>query len=129
MINFTKFEGKLIRLNKEYPIYNEGDEVIGYTSAGDMAVITLAEINRKTSYKNIETISEDFAVGVPIKTEDEDGYFETVIVSGKYIGVDTLALNLSDIREVTFIFNKISEKMESKVKNETDYSEVFGMEL
>lgn len=85
MINYSKFSGKLIRMNREYPIYSREDgkdnEKIGHTAIGDMAVITLADI--------------------------EDEYFETVIVSGKYVGVDTLALNLKDIKESTFIFNKI----------------------
>ena len=34
-------------------------------------------------------------------------YFETIIISGKYIGVDTLALNLKDIKKSIFVFNKI----------------------
>jgi hypothetical protein len=109
MINFEKFEGKLIRLNKEYPICNEDDDIIGYTSIGDMAVITLAEINREISYKNITTITEELSIGIPFETKNEDGYFETIIVSGRYIGVDTLALNLNDIKESTFIFNNIND--------------------
>ena len=44
MRNFSKFEGKLIRMNKSYPIHNDDDEIVGYTKVGDMAVITFAEI-------------------------------------------------------------------------------------
>lgn len=81
MTNYSKFEGKLIRMNKPYPITNDEDEILGYTEVGDMAVITFAEIGK------------------------EEGYFETVLVSGKFIGVDSLALDLSDIMESIFIFN------------------------
>ena len=80
MTNYSKFEGKIIRMNKPYPIRNDEDEILGYTEVGDMAVITFAELK-------------------------EEGYFETVIVSGKFIGVDSLALDLTDIKESTFIFN------------------------
>ena len=48
MRNFSKFEGKLIRMNKSYPIHNDDDEIVGYTKVGDMAVITFAEIKKKT---------------------------------------------------------------------------------
>ena len=83
MISYASFKGKLLIMTEEYPIYDREDDnkVIGYTSIGDMAVIT---------YENME-----------------EEYFETVIVSGKYIGVDTLALNLKDIKKSTFVFNKI----------------------
>lgn len=83
MTNYSKFEGKLIRFGKSYPIYNDDDEIIGYTEIGDMAVIT---------YSNLD-----------------NDYFETVITSGKYMGVNSLALNLDDIKSSTFIFNKIND--------------------
>lgn len=121
MRNFTKFDGKLIRMNKEYPIYSredeKEDEVIGYTSVGDMAVITFAEIKEKVGYKSIKRISEDLEIGIPVSTGKEDGYFETVIVSGKYIGVDSLALDLDDIAESTFIFNKIDGEMDTYIQD------------
>ncbi len=95
MRNYTKFKGKLIRMNKQYPIYSreykKEDEVIGYTEIGDMAVITY------------------------VGTEKE-GYFETVIVSGKYIGVDSLALDFKDIVDSTFIFNKIDGEMDTYIQ-------------
>lgn len=51
MRNFTKFDGKLIKMNKEYPIYSreddEEDKIVGYTSVGDMAVITFSDIKEK----------------------------------------------------------------------------------
>lgn len=83
MVDYASFKGKLFIMTEEYPIYDREDDnkVIGHTSVGDMAVIT---------YENME-----------------EEYFETVIVSGKYIGVDTLALNLKDIKNSIFIFNKI----------------------
>jgi hypothetical protein len=117
MKNFTKFEGRLIRLNKEYPICNEDDEIIGYTSADDLAVITFAEINETIKYQSVEKISDNISFGVPIKTGEKDGYFETVIVSGKYMGVDTLALNLDDIEKSTFIFNKIDDGHSVYIQN------------
>lgn len=115
MINFSRFEGRLIRMNKEYPICSreddKEDEIIGYTSVGDMAVITFADINKCTEYKSLVKISDDLGVdlefGIPVPNGREEGYFETIIVSGKYIGVDSLALNLKDIANSTFILNKI----------------------
>lgn len=101
MTNYSKFEGKLIRMNKPYPITNDEDEILGYTEVGDMAVITFTEIKNRTGCR----ISDKLSVAVPFDTEKEEGYFETVIVSGKFIGVDSLALDLSDIMETTFIFN------------------------
>ena len=90
MRNYAKLEGKLIRMNKPYPIYSRKDEkednVIGNTEIGDMAVITY--------------------VG-----KEKEGYFENVIVSGKYVGVDSLALDFKDIADSTFIFNKIDGEM------------------
>lgn len=84
MVQYGDYHGKLIRLNKEYPIYDREDDhkIIGYTEVGDTAVITYIE-------------------------DEDNGYYETVIVSGKYIGVDTLALNHDDIRNSTFLFNHI----------------------
>ena len=105
MTNYSKFEGKLIRMNKPYPITNDEDEILGYTEIGDMAVITFAEIKNKTGYKKLVDISDELVIGIPFDTEKEEGYFETVIVSGKFIGVDSLALDLTDIKESTFIFN------------------------
>ena len=111
MKNCTEFKGKLIRMNKEYPIYSredgKDDEVIGWTAIGDMAVITYADIKEKQEYKSIVKVSDELELGIPISTGIEEGYFETVIVSGKYVGVDSLALNLDDIADSTFIFNKV----------------------
>lgn len=105
MTNYSKFEGKLIRMNKPYPITNDEDEILGYTEVGDMAVITFAEIKNRIGRRKVADISDEFCVAVPFDTGKEEGYFETVIVSGKFIGVDSLALDLSDIMESTFIFN------------------------
>lgn len=106
MTNYSRFEGKLIRMNKPYPITNDEDEILGYTEAGDMAVITFAKIKNKIGYRKMANISDELGIVIPFDTGKEEGYFETVIVSGKFIGVDSLALNLSDIIESTFIFNK-----------------------
>lgn len=110
MTNYYSFNGKLIRMNKPYPITNEEDEVLGYTEIGDMAVITFAEIRNKTGYKKLVDLSDELVIGIPFDTEKEEGYFETVIVSGKFIGVDSLALDLSNIMNSTFIFNNIDNK-------------------
>lgn len=106
MTEHSSFEGKIIKLNKPYPITNDEDKILGYTEAGDMAVITFAEIGNKIENRKIMDISDELSIAVPLKTEEES-YFEIVIVSGKYIGVDSLALNLSDIMNSTFVFNKI----------------------
>lgn len=92
-------------MNKPYPITNDEDEILGYTEVGDMAVITFAEIKNKIGCRKVADISDELGIAIPFDAEKEEGYFETVIVSGKYIGVDSLALNLSDIMESTFIFN------------------------
>lgn len=105
MTNYSKFEGKIIRMNKPYPITNDEDKILGYTEVGDMAVITLAEIKNKIEYKKVAEISDELSIAIPFNTEKEEGYFETVIVSGNFIGVDSLALDLTDIKESTFIFN------------------------
>lgn len=105
MINYSKFEGKIIRMNKPYPITNDEDEILGYTEVGDMAVITLAEIKNKIGYRKVAEISDELCIAIPFDTGKEEGYFETVIVSGKFIGVNSLALDLTDIKESTFIFN------------------------
>lgn len=86
MVNYSSFKGKLIKMAQPYPVCDEDDNVIGYTRSGDMAVITFADLKK-------------------------EGYFETVIVSGDFIGIDTLALNLSDITEHSvFIFNRMDDK-------------------
>lgn len=94
MPDFCTLVGKLIKLNKEYPIYSSDDDrVIGHTSVGDMAVIT--------------------------SDSSKDGnYFEATLTSGEYAGVDSLALNNADVfKNSTFILNKIdgtSEKVSIK---------------
>ena len=105
MTNYSKFEGKIIRMNKPYPITNDEDEILGYTEVGDMAVITFAELKNKIGYRKLADISDELGIVIPFDTWKEEGYFETVIVSGKFIGVDSLALDLTDIKESTFIFN------------------------
>lgn len=105
MTNYSKFEGKIIRMNKPYPITNDEDEILGYTEVGDMAVITFAELKNKIGYRKVADISDQLGIVIPFDTEKEEGYFETVIVSGKFIGVNSLALDLTDIKESTFIFN------------------------
>lgn len=105
MTNYSKFEGKIIRMNKPYPITNDEDEILGYTEVGDMAVITFAEIKNKIGYRKVAEISDELSIAIPFNTGKEEGYFETVIVSGKFIGVNSLALDLTDIKESTFIFN------------------------
>lgn len=105
MANYSKFEGKIIRMNKPYPITDDEDEILGYTEVGDMAVITFAELKNKIGYRKAADISDELGIAIPFDTGKEEGYFETVIVSGKFIGIDSLALNLSDIMESTFIFN------------------------
>ena len=105
MTNYSKFEGKIIRMNKPYPITNDEDEILGYTEVGDMAVITFAEIKNKIGYRKVAEISDELCIAIPFDTGKEEGYFETVIVSGKFIGVNSLALDLTDIKESTFIFN------------------------
>lgn len=85
MINYGSYRSKLVKLQKEYPIYDREDDnqIIGYTSIGDMYVVTLE--NKK------------------------DDYYEGVLVSGKYAGVDTLALSSKDLNKSVFLFNEIDD--------------------
>ena len=82
MVSYPHYEGKLIKMVEAYPIYDREDDhiIIGHTEVGDMAVVTWAD--------------------------EESDYYEMMIVSGKYIGKDTLALNSKDLLNSTFIFNK-----------------------
>lgn len=121
MRNYAKFEGKLIRMNKEYPIYSRDDEkedeIIGYTSIGDMAVITFADIQKRKNIKKLLQLTDEMEIGIPMSTGEEEGYFETVIVSGKYAGIESLALDLDDIAVSTFIFNKLDGEMTTYIQD------------
>lgn len=120
MRNYAKFEGKLIKMNREYPIYSRDDdkedEIIGYTSIGDMAVITFADIKNKKNYKKLMQLTDEIEIGIPVDTGIEEGYFETVIVSGKYAGIESLALDIDDIAASTFIFNKLDGEMDTYIQ-------------
>ena len=82
MVNYPSFMGKLIKMNEEYPIWDSKNDMeqLGVTSIGDMAVVVFAD--------------------------DEEDYYEMRIVSGEFIGKDTLALNSKDLFNSTFIFNE-----------------------
>lgn len=100
MVDFYNYKGRLIKMMKSYPIYDryDDDKIIGYTKIGDLAVVTYSEI-----------------LG---------DYHEVIIVSGEYMGVDTLALNRKDIKNCVLIINHIDEHdyvcvQGDKVKHET----------
>ena len=126
MINYQNFENKIIRMNKPYPITNDEDEILGYTEVGDMAVITFAEIKNKIGYRKVAEISDELSIAIPFDTGKEEGYFETVIVSGKFIGVNSLALDLTDIKESTFIFNNKDDNGIATIDNrEINYEYIW----
>lgn len=76
-------------------------------------MITYAEIKNKTRNQKIaESGDESCAVFLQTKTNKNVGYFETIIVSGSFAGVDSLALDLSDIMESTFLFNSLDNKLD-----------------
>ena len=79
MTLYEDYKGKLIKMSLSYPIYDGDDNIIGQTSIGDLAVVT---------YSNIE-----------------NNYHEVIIVSGEYIGIDTLALDNDNLKKCIFIFN------------------------
>ena len=110
MISYSNFKGRLIRMNKPYPIYNDKDKIIGYTRVGDKAVITYAEIKNKTRIQKIAESGNGSCAVFLQKNNKDVGYFETIIVSGNFAGVDSLALDLSDIMESTFLFNSLDNK-------------------
>lgn len=85
MVNYSSYEGKLIQMAESYPIYSREDDytIIGYTDIGDMAVITHSDLKAD--------------------------YHEVIITSGKYMGVDTLALFNDDLKKSVFVFNNIDK--------------------
>ena len=86
MVNYANYKYRLIEMTRPYPIYdrNDDDKIIGYTKAGDRAVVVHSDL--------------------------KDNYHEVVIVSGEYTGVDTLALSNKDLNMSVFIFNHIEEQ-------------------
>jgi hypothetical protein len=105
MINIHTWKDKIIMLNKKYPVYGTNDRVIGYTAVGDKAVITYQDENMD--------------------------YFETILISGKYTGVNTLALDKKDIESSTLVIDKafsyqqyFFNNKEIKTYYENDYDDV-----
>lgn len=105
MINIHTWKDKIIMLNKKYPVYGTNDRVIGYTAVGDKAVITYQDENMD--------------------------YFETILISGKYTGVNTLALDKKDIEGSTLVIDKafsyqqyFFNNKEIKTYYENDYDDV-----
>lgn len=105
MINIHTWKNKIIMLNKKYPVYGTNDRVIGYTAVGDKAVITYQDENMD--------------------------YFETILISGKYTGVNTLALDKKDIESSTLVIDKafsyqqyFFDNKEIKTYYENDYDDV-----
>lgn len=95
MKNYSSYKGRLIILNHEYPIYDDNDVVIGYTDKNDMAVITFEGSGHEL-----------------------EGYFEMILVSGQYIGIDTLALKKKDIDNSIFVFNRIDDEETVNIKDQ-----------
>lgn len=81
MIDYGSYKGRLIKMMESYPIYDDNESIIGHTEIGDMAVITYS---------------------APLES-----YHEVIVVSGKYMGVDTLALNNDDMEKSIFVLNSI----------------------
>lgn len=79
-------------LQEKYPIYDPEDDqkIIGYTDIGDKYVVTLED-----------------------KVCD---YYEGMLVSGKYAGVDSLALNKRDLQKSIFLFSSIDAKGCSSIR-------------
>lgn len=105
MINIHTWKDKIIMLNKKYPVYGTNDRVIGYTAVGDKAVITYQDENMD--------------------------YFETILISGKYTGVNTLALDKKDMESSTLVIDKafsyqqyFFNNKEIKTYYENDYDDV-----
>ena len=82
MISYTSFVGRLLRLNKCYPIYDDNDNIIGHTSKEDLAVVI--HDNLKSEFKDFQEI-------------------ECTIATGKFAGYDRLALNKNDIKKASYV--------------------------
>ena len=81
MTNYSKFEGKIIRMNKPYPITNDEDEILGYTEVGDMAVITFAEIKNKIGYSSESKSTEAISPRKPDWLDNQTGTLEDFVNS------------------------------------------------
>lgn len=77
MINFPTYKSRLLRLNANISVFVD-DNKVGVTDKDDTAVVTLAE----------------------------DGYYEIVITSGTFAGIDCVALSKAQIEKCTVLLNK-----------------------
>lgn len=76
--------GAIIKLNREYPVYQSvdgvyDDEIVGFTSESDIAIITFS------------------------RWEEDGFYIETKLLNGEHNGYDNLAINESDYEASTLI--------------------------
>lgn len=105
MVNYGSYINKMVKLQEEYPIYDRKDDnqIIGYTNIGDIYVVTLED--------------------------KKDDYYEGVLVSGKYAGVDTLALSKKDLDKSVFLFNKIDDLGKVSIRGKAVKYEYISDEL
>ena len=75
---------KVYVLNKEYPVYDENDAAIGYTSKNDTAI--------------------------PLTLCDNDAEQSFILISGNFIGYDALVLNNEDMKKALIFKSKHDKK-------------------
>lgn len=84
---FQKFD--IVYLNSEFPVYDDDDEIVGYTSKGDKAIITA--LHGYNGYGN------------PV--DRKEFTLEFIITSGEHEGYNNLALTIEDV-ENEYILTK-----------------------
>ena len=84
MIEYHNLAGRVFQLNGKYPVYDDNDNVIGYTSGTDIGVVVF-----------------DGMQAAP-----REDYLEVSVATGEYAGYSGLALAMADIAQATYIGDK-----------------------
>jgi|GEM_PF-6878564 len=79
---------QICKLNEKYPIYNNEDEIIGYTDENDTIIIT--DVKSEWIYDICKAKYE----------------YYTIIISGEYIGYNSLVLDESDVDKLIDVESK-----------------------
>jgi len=101
MIEYSTLRGRAFKVNAEYPIYDEDDNVIGHTSPDDIIVVTLDLLPSNIQSRMIGTGDriQDYKV---VECEMGD-YLECTVATGDFAGYSGLALNADDIQKAVYI--------------------------
>jgi len=87
IFKFRSFENLMFKLNNEFPIYDEKDNVIGFTNKNDIIIITY------DYWKNWKLKQINYELNI----------IETVLLSGNNRGYDLLIISYNDLIKATFL--------------------------